>query len=188
MNGLFRIIVTLDAGTCKLMNEDAIKIIAGYLIDAAMDLSKTIELGFQSDRTRLFQYFIKPCIIIFCQNEKVLCCALEMLKSFATGDDHVLSSASKLNYPGELSHRICVVTTILIFLCNDGKLHKNLSLGKCVIKGILQHTRHLMDSNVLDVTYEDKQKLRFAFEQLKTKALQLNCWDRSELEGFSSTT
>jgi hypothetical protein len=36
MNGLFRIIVTLDAGTCKLMNEDAIKIIAGYLIDAAM--------------------------------------------------------------------------------------------------------------------------------------------------------
>uniref|UniRef100_A0A0E0DF38 Pre-rRNA-processing protein Ipi1 N-terminal domain-containing protein n=1 Tax=Oryza meridionalis TaxID=40149 RepID=A0A0E0DF38_9ORYZ len=188
MNGLFRIIVTLDAGTCKLMNEDAIKIIAGYLIDAAMDLSKTIELGFQSDRTRLFQYFIKPCIIIFCQNEKVLCCALEMLKSFATGDDHVLSSASKLNYPGELSHRICVVTTILIFLCNDEKLHKNLSLGKCVIKGILQHTRHLMDSNVPDVTYEDKQKLRFAFEQLKTKALQLNCWDRSELEGFSSTT
>uniref|UniRef100_A0A0E0FEK1 Uncharacterized protein n=1 Tax=Oryza meridionalis TaxID=40149 RepID=A0A0E0FEK1_9ORYZ len=44
------------------------------------------------------------------------------------------------------------------------------------------------DSNVPDVTYEDKQKLRFAFEQLKTKALQLNCWDRSELEGFSSTT
>ncbi|KAF0890463.1 hypothetical protein E2562_002832 [Oryza meyeriana var. granulata] len=188
MNGLFRIIVTLDAGTCKLMNEDAIKIIAGYLIEAATDLSKTIELGFQSDKTRLFQYFVKPCIIIFCQNEKVLCCTLEMLKSFATGDDHGLSSVSKLNYPGELSHRICVVTTILIFLCNDCKLHRNLSLGKSVIKGILQHIRHLMDSNVPDVTYEDKQKLRFAFEQLKTKALQLNCWDRSELEGFSSTT
>ncbi|XP_015692389.1 uncharacterized protein LOC102700798 isoform X1 [Oryza brachyantha] len=188
MNGLFRIIVTLDAGTCKLMNEDAIKVIAGYLIDAAMDLSKTIELGFQSDQTRVFQYFIKPCIIIFCQNEKVLCCTLEMLKSFATGDDHGLSCVSKLNYPGELSRRICIVTSILIFLCNDGKLHKHLSLGKSVIKGILQHIRHLMDSNLPGVTYEDKQKLRFAFEQLKTKALQLNCWDRSELEGFSSTT
>ncbi|KAL5216290.1 hypothetical protein ABZP36_007691 [Zizania latifolia] len=187
MNGLFRIIVTLDAGTCKLMNDDAIKIIAGYLVDAAMDLSKTIELGFQSDKTRLFQYFIKPCIIIFCQNDKVLCCTLEMLKSFATGDDHRLSSVSKFGYPGELSHRICVVVTILIFLCNDRKLHKNLSLAKLVIKGILQHIRHMMDSNVPDVTYEDKQKLRFAFEQLKTKALQLNCWDRSELEEFSST-
>uniref|UniRef100_A0A0D9W5Z4 Uncharacterized protein n=2 Tax=Leersia perrieri TaxID=77586 RepID=A0A0D9W5Z4_9ORYZ len=187
MNGLFRIIVTLDAGTCKLMNEDVIKIIAGYLIDAAMDLSKTIELGFQSDKTRVFQYFIKPCIIIFCQNEKVLCCTLEMLKSFATGDDNVLSSVAKLKCP-DLSHRICLVTTIIVFLCNDCKLHKNLSLGKSAIKAILQHTRHLMDSNVPDVTYEDKQKLRFAFEQLKSKALQLNCWDKSELENFSSAT
>ncbi|KAL5215233.1 hypothetical protein ABZP36_004385 [Zizania latifolia] len=181
MNGLFRIMVTL-------MNDYAIKIIAGYMVDAAMDLSKSIELGFQSDRTRLFQYFLKPCIIIFCQNDKVLCCTLEMLKSFATGDDHWLSSVPKFGYPGELSHRICVVVTILIFLCNDRKLHKNLSLGKLVIRGILRHIRQLMDSNVPDVTYEDKQKLRFAFEQLKAKALQLNYWDRSELEEFSSTT
>jgi len=36
MNGLFRIIVTLDAGTNKLMNEDAIKLIAGYLVDASL--------------------------------------------------------------------------------------------------------------------------------------------------------
>lgn len=47
----------------------------------------------------------------------------------------------------------------------------------------------LQDSNVpSDVTYGQKQKLKFAYEQLKTKALQLNCWDRSELEGLSSTT
>lgn len=46
----------------------------------------------------------------------------------------------------------------------------------------------LQDSNLPDVTYGQKQKLKFAFEQLKTKALQLNCWDRSELEGISSTT
>ena len=36
MNGLFRIIVTLDAATDKLMNEDVIKLIAGYLVDAAL--------------------------------------------------------------------------------------------------------------------------------------------------------
>ena len=36
MNGLFRIIVTLDAGTNKLMNEDAVKLIAGYLVDASL--------------------------------------------------------------------------------------------------------------------------------------------------------
>lgn len=110
------------------------------------DLSKTIELGFQSDKTRLFQYFIKPCIIMFDHNDKVLCCTLEMLKSFATGDDHLFSSVSNLNYPGELSHRICVVSTILIFLCNDRRLHKNLSLSKTVIKGILQYIRHQMVS------------------------------------------
>lgn len=188
MNGLFRIIVTLDAGTSKLMNEDVIKLIAGYLVGAALDLSKTIELGFQSDKTRLFQYFIKPCIIMFDHNDKVLCCTLEMLKSFATGDDHLFSSVSNLNYPGELSHRICVVSTILIFLCNDRRLHKNLSLSKTVIKGILQYIRHQMDSDMPDVTYEQKQKLKFAFEQLKTKALQLNCWGKNELEGLPSTT
>jgi ferredoxin len=46
----------------------------------------------------------------------------------------------------------------------------------------------LQDSSVPDVTHVGKQKLKSAFEQLKTKALQLNCWDRSELEGFSSAT
>jgi pre-rRNA-processing protein IPI1 len=46
----------------------------------------------------------------------------------------------------------------------------------------------LQDSNVPDVTYGEKQTLKFAFEQLKTKALQLNCWDGSELEGLSRTT
>ncbi|KAG2566778.1 uncharacterized protein LOC120681874 isoform X1 [Panicum virgatum] len=187
MNGLFRIIVTLDAGTNKLMNEDAIKLIAGYLVDASLDLSKTIEVGFQHDKTRLFQYFIKPCTIMFDKNDKVLCSTLEMLKSFITGDDHLLSSLSNLNYPGELSCRVCVVTTILIFLCNDQKLHRNLSFGKLVIKGILDYIRHQLDSSGPNVTYEEKQKLRSAFEQLKTKALQLNCWDRSELEGLSIT-
>lgn len=188
MNGLFRIIVTLDAATNKLMNEDVIKLIAGYLVDAALDLSKNIEVGFQSDKTRLFQYFIKPCRIMFEQNDKVLCCTLEMLKSFASGDGHMLSSVSNLDYPGELSQRVCIVTTILVFLCNDQRLHRNLSLSKTVIKGILHDIRHLLGSNVPDVTYGDKQKLKFAFEQLKTKALQLNCWDASELEGISSTT
>jgi len=151
------------------------------------DLSKTIEVGFQHDKTRLFQYFIKPCTIMFDKNDKVLCSTLEMLKSFITGDDHLLSSLSNLNYPGELSCRVCAVTTILIFLCNDRKLHRNLSFGKSVIKGILDYIRHQLGSSGPNVTYEEKQKLRSAFEQLKTKALQLNCWDRSELEGLSIT-
>ncbi|XP_062184458.1 uncharacterized protein LOC133888289 [Phragmites australis] len=191
-NGLFRIIVTLDAGTSKLMNEDIIELIAGYLVDASLDLSKTIEFGFQPDKTRLFQYFIKPCIIIFDKNDKVLCNTLEILKSFVTGDDNLFPSLSNLNYPRDLSCRVCVVTTILIFLCNDRKLHRNLSCSKSVIKDILEYIRQqlslLQDSSVLDVTYGEKQKLKSAFEQLKTKALQLNCWARSELEGLSSAT
>ncbi|OEL32577.1 hypothetical protein BAE44_0006405 [Dichanthelium oligosanthes] len=187
MNGLFRIIVTLDAGTSKLMNEDVVKLIAGYLVDASLDLSKTIEFGFQPDKTRLFQYFIKPCTIMFDKNDKVLCSTVEMLKSFVTGDDHLFSSLSNVNYPGELSCRVCVVTTILIFLCNDRKLHRNLSFGKSAIKDILDYVRHQLDSSLPNVTYEEKQKLKSAFEQLKTKALQLNCWDRSELEGLSIT-
>jgi pre-rRNA-processing protein IPI1 len=36
MNGLFRIIVTLDAAANKLMDENGIKLIAGYLVDAAL--------------------------------------------------------------------------------------------------------------------------------------------------------
>nr|CAB3484790.1 unnamed protein product [Digitaria exilis] len=187
INGLFRIIVTLDAGTSKLINEDVVKLIAGYLVDASLDLSKTIEVGFQPDKTRLFQYFIKPCTIMFDKNDKVLCSTLEMLKSFVTGDGNLFSSLSNLNTPGELSCRVCVVTTILIFLCNDQKLHRKLSFAKSVIKGILDYIRHQLDSSVPNVTYEEKQKLKFAFEQLKTKALQLNCWDRSELEGLSTT-
>ncbi|GJN26937.1 hypothetical protein PR202_gb14905 [Eleusine coracana subsp. coracana] len=102
MNGLFRIIVTLNAGTSKVLNEDIIKLIAGYLVDASLDLSKTIETGFQPDKTRLFQYFIKPCIIMFEKNDK--------------------------------------------------------------------------STSGSDVTYEEKQKLKSAFEQHKTKTLQLNCW------------
>lgn len=46
----------------------------------------------------------------------------------------------------------------------------------------------MQDSDLPDVTYEQKQKLKFAFEQLKTKALQLNCWGKNELEGLPSTT
>jgi hypothetical protein len=110
------------------------------------DLSKTIEIGFQPDKTRLFQYFIKPCIIMFEKSDKVLCSILEMLKSFVTGDGHLFPSPSNLNYPRELSCRFCVVTTILIFLCNDQKLHRNLSLSKLVIKGILEYVRQQLVS------------------------------------------
>jgi pre-rRNA-processing protein IPI1 len=110
------------------------------------DLSKNIEVGFQSDKTRLFQYFIKPCRIMFEQNDKILCCTLEKLKSFASGNDHMFSSISNLGYPRELSKRVCIVTTILVFLCNDRRLHRNLSLSKTVIKGILHYIRHHMVS------------------------------------------
>ncbi|GJN02641.1 hypothetical protein PR202_ga20013 [Eleusine coracana subsp. coracana] len=135
-------------GTSKVLNEDIIKLIAGYLVDASLDLSKTIETGFQPDKTRLFQYFIKPCIIMFEKNDKVFCSTLELLKSFVTGDDYLFSSPSNLNYPKELSCRVCVVTTILIFLCNDQKLHRNLSLNKLVIKGILEYISHQLVSYV----------------------------------------
>jgi pre-rRNA-processing protein IPI1 len=111
------------------------------------DLSKTIEVGFQSDKTRLFQYFIKPCRIMFEQNDKVLCCILEMLQSFASGNDHMFSSVSNLDYPRELSQRAYIVTTILVFLCNDQKLHRNISLNKTVIKGILHCIRNHMVSS-----------------------------------------
>lgn len=111
------------------------------------DLSKSTEFGFQPAKTRLFQYFLKPCTIMFDKNDKVLRCTLESLKSFVTGGDHLLSSVSTLNYPGELSCRVCAVTTILIFLCNDRKLHRNLSLGKSVIKGILEYIRHQLVSD-----------------------------------------
>ncbi|KAK3141987.1 hypothetical protein QOZ80_4BG0340710 [Eleusine coracana subsp. coracana] len=126
MNGLFRIIVTLNAGTSKISDTHT------------WDLSKTIETGFQPDKTRLFQYFIKPCIIMF---EK-----------------------------------------------NDKKLHRNLSLNKLVIKGILEYISHQLSTSGSDVTYEEKQKLKSAFEQHKTKTLQLNCWATSELEGLSCVT
>ncbi|KAL6845843.1 hypothetical protein ACP4OV_024418 [Aristida adscensionis] len=187
MNGLFRIIVTLDAGTSKLMNEDVIKFIAGYLVNASLDLSKTIEFGFQPDKTRLFQYFIKPCMVMFEKNQKLLCSILEILMSFATGDDSLLSSLSNLNYPRELSCRVCVVTTILIFLCNDQKLHRSLSCNKSIIRGVLEYIRHQLDSSV-PITHEEKQKLNSAFGQLKTKALQVNCWSSSDLEGLSNAT
>jgi hypothetical protein len=36
INGLFRIIVTLDSGASKLLGEDIIKLIAGYLVDASL--------------------------------------------------------------------------------------------------------------------------------------------------------
>ena len=111
------------------------------------DLSKAIEVGFQSDKTRLFQYFIKPCRIMFEQNDKVLCCTLEMLKSFASGDGHLFSSVSNLDYTQDLPQRVCIVTTILVFLCNDQRLHQNLALSKTVIKGILHDIRQQLVSS-----------------------------------------
>jgi hypothetical protein len=55
-------------------------------------------------------------------------------------------------------------------------------IGRDCILGISQSRssnyftvcQYLLQS-VPDVTYEEKQKLNFAFEQLKTEALQLNC-------------
>ena len=95
---------------------------------------------------RSFQYFIKPCRIMFEQNDKVLCCTLEMLKSFTSGDDQ-FSSVSSLDYPKDLPQRVCIVTTILVFLCNDQRLHRNLSLSKTVIKGILHDIRDKLVSS-----------------------------------------
>jgi pre-rRNA-processing protein IPI1 len=42
MNGLFRIIVKLDAGASKLLTEDIIKLIAGYLVDASLVCTHTL--------------------------------------------------------------------------------------------------------------------------------------------------
>ena len=84
---------------------------------------------------------------MFEQNDKVLCCTLEMLKSFALGDGHLFSSVSSLDYTKDLPRRVCIVTTILVFLCNDQRLHRNLSLSKTVIKGILHDIRDQLVSN-----------------------------------------
>jgi pre-rRNA-processing protein IPI1 len=85
---------------------------------------------------------------MFEKNYNVLCSILDMLKSFVTGDGNLFSFASNLNYRRELSCRVCVVTTILIFLRNDQKLHMNLSLSKSVIIGILEYIMHQLVSYV----------------------------------------
>lgn len=60
MNGLFRIIITLDAGTSKLMDGDVVKLMAGYLVDASLVRTfsnfraLTLYLG---DLIHFFHYF-----------------------------------------------------------------------------------------------------------------------------------
>ena len=105
-------------------------------------IPEQIGAGFHSDQTHIFRYYIQPCIFLFNGSDRLLFHVLKLFYSSIIEDN--LPGFGHVEKPLDRFHVIC---SILIFLHNDVRLHKSLSLCKVVIKSILQNVLSVLVSH-----------------------------------------
>ncbi|XP_020590599.1 testis-expressed protein 10 homolog [Phalaenopsis equestris] len=171
-HGMLNMIITLDKNTCILSDESVItlsKCLAGYITDAASYIPEEIKADFQSDKFRIFKYYVRPCIILFYRNDKLLFHVLELFASALTENNFSVQSLSDFNFWLELSCKIHAVSSILILMHNEERCRGSLSLSKDVIKDVVQNIGNLRVTTTFSMTYEEKHKLQIIYDRLNAK-------------------
>ncbi|XP_072953458.1 uncharacterized protein [Typha angustifolia] len=186
--GLLATIIKLDCHTTRISDEnihELSKQISGYMVDAAFYMPEDIDMAIQSDEIKILGKDIWPCFLLLRENHKLLHFVFECLDSIIMEWSSSFPSRFDSKYTLEPSARIRAISYIFICMCllNDARLLINLRLSKLDIRNILHNIQQLLDSNRSDLTFEEKYKIQKAFDQLKTRVCEMQCYDTSELEG-----
>ncbi|PKA62967.1 hypothetical protein AXF42_Ash007763 [Apostasia shenzhenica] len=171
-HGMLKIIITLKI-KCSILSDENLGSLsdwlAGYLIDASSYIQEEVDADVQSDLYRIFKYYVHPCVILFCRNDKLLFHVLELFASFMMDGSIPVQFHSSVNYPHDLSARVHTVSSILLLMYDEVIVHRSLYSSKDAIQMILQNIEIILDSNEFNMNFEEKHWLQDIFNKLKTK-------------------
>ncbi|XP_038984219.1 testis-expressed protein 10 isoform X2 [Phoenix dactylifera] len=185
IHGLLRMINVLDTRPTKLPEEDISSLssyLSSYMVDAASYIPENVDVAVHSDGISIYQYYFQPCIFLFYRSDRLLYYILKFLDSLIIEDNMLLSSSSDVKSASEPLRRVHAVTFILIFMHNDGRLHRSLSSSEATVKCILQNICKLLGSSKFSMTLEERHRIQSLFDHLKTRVCKLHCWDVGDLE------
>ncbi|XP_010927983.1 uncharacterized protein [Elaeis guineensis] len=185
IHGLLRMINALDTRPTKLSEENISSLgncLSSYMVDAASYIPENIDVVVHSDGISIYQYYFQPCIFLFYRSDKLLYYILKFLDSLIIEDNMLLSSCSDVKFASEPLRKAHAVIFILIFMYNDGRLHRNLSSSEATIKHILQNICRLLGSSKFNMTLEERHRIQSLFDHLKIRVCKLHCWDVDNLE------
>lgn len=89
----------------------------------------------------MFRYYIRPCIFLFSQSDRLFFHVLELFGSSVSEEN--LKGSPPLMKPFDTMRIIC---SILNFMYDDARLHRSLSTCKAVIQSIHQNVLSLLVS------------------------------------------
>ncbi|RZS14156.1 hypothetical protein BHM03_00045820 [Ensete ventricosum] len=185
--GLLRMIISLDTRPTKLLDEDIInlsKLLCRYMVDAASCISEDPNVAHRFNQMRIFDYYVKPCIILFFASDKLLLLVLKSLDYFLMEDCILLPSQSCAKYGFESSSRIHAVSCILNFMHNYARLHRSLSRNKAAIEHILLSIQKLLDSDKHSRSLEERSRLQSDLDQMTARIHDFwRIWVVNGLEG-----
>ncbi|CAL9106528.1 unnamed protein product [Musa acuminata var. zebrina] len=185
--GLLRMIIALDTRPTKLLDDDIInlsKLLSRYMVDAASCISEDPNVAHRFNQMSIFDYYVKPCIILFFASDKLLLLVLKSLDYFLMEDCILLPSQSCAKYGFESSSRIHAVSCILTFMHNYARLHRSLSRSKAAIEHILLSMQNLLDSDKHSRSLEERSRLQSDLDQMTARIHDFwRIWVVNGLEG-----
>lgn len=185
IHGLLRMINALNSRPTKLSDEDISSLsncLSSYMFEAASYVPEGVDMAVCSDEINMFRYYFRPCIFLFYRSDKLLYCILKFLDSLIIECHMLLSSGCDVKSATEQLRKVHAVTFILIYMYNDGRLHRSLSSSEATIKQILQNICKLLGSSKFSITFEERHRIQSLFNHLKTRVCELHCWDVADLE------
>ncbi|KAJ3679485.1 hypothetical protein LUZ60_017496 [Juncus effusus] len=170
MYGLIRTVVSLDARISKQTDEEMKDLagwIFGYVVTSSVHLPKRTDrtAKLENNNNQNYKFLMRPCIYLFHGCDNLLSFVLDLFTPFVMGEN------DDDRFAIEPLRKVRIIISFLIILYDDSRARASLS-SSCEgsIKGLVRSMKDLLESNKLNMTFDEKQELQVEFDRLETRA------------------
>ncbi|KAG2683092.1 hypothetical protein I3760_10G016800 [Carya illinoinensis] len=165
---MLRMLAILDSKPTRL-SEQSINTLSNFLSGYLIDVVHCIPEDHDEPNVSIpiLRYYLLPCFFLFDRSHKLLDLVLRMMGSLITESSSPLFSPDYIRYATDSSSRTNAIVSVIVLMHRDVKVHKILSELKAETRNLLQKMLSLQSSEEINMTIEERHKIRRAFDKLK---------------------
>ncbi|KAL1813344.1 hypothetical protein ACET3Z_023409 [Daucus carota] len=173
---LLRVLVKLDSEPTRLSEQSIINLgsfLPGYLTDIVSCIPEDKTQSATMVSRKRTHYYLLPCMFIFHRSPTLLKLVLKKMGSLVNEESSSGSNQLWTQYSTGYSSRIDAIVSVLLLIFADIKIQQKLLLCKEEIQQISEKILQLQLSEVINMTMEERYKIRCSYDRLKSCSSKL---------------
>ncbi|WOH06224.1 hypothetical protein DCAR_0625647 [Daucus carota subsp. sativus] len=173
---LLRVLVKLDSEPTRLSEQSMINLgsfLPGYLTDIVSCIPEDKTQSATMVSRKRTHYYLLPCMFIFHRSHTLLKLVLKKMGSLVNEESSSGSNQLWTQYLTGYSSRIDAIVSVLLLIFADIKIQQKLLLCKEEIQQISEKILQLQLSEVINMTMEERYKIRCSYDRLKSCSSKL---------------